>query len=376
MAKPDKDNSLESKAKNRIGWMLSVLILLLAASMAWAAEIQQTADPRPNILFVFTDDHAIRAVSAYGSKINSTPNMDRLAREGMIFRNSFVTNSICAPSRAVILTGKYSHLNGIIDNRSVFDGSQQTMPKLLQQKGYQTAVIGKWHLRSDPTGFDHWEVLDGANEQGFYYNPAFRTPRGLVEHTGYTTRIITDRALKWLSEGRDPERPFLLMYQHKAPHRNWAPGPDQLAMYDDRQLPEPDTLFDDYSDRTMAAHFQEMTIAHHMNETDLKLRPPFNLTPEQLRLWNAAYGPKNRAFEEAASAVASWCAGSISATSRTTFAQWPPSTTSWVESWIIWTKPAWPKTQSSSITRTRVSTWASTAGSTSASCTKNHSGLP
>ena len=299
MAKPDKDNSLESKAKNRIGWMLSVLILLLAASMAWAAEIQQTADPRPNILFVFTDDHAIRAVSAYGSKINSTPNMDRLAREGMIFRNSFVTNSICAPSRAVILTGKYSHLNGIIDNRSVFDGSQQTMPKLLQQKGYQTAVIGKWHLRSDPTGFDHWEVLDGANEQGFYYNPAFRTPRGLVEHTGYTTRIITDRALKWLSEGRDPERPFLLMYQHKAPHRNWAPGPDQLAMYDDRQLPEPDTLFDDYSDRTMAAHFQEMTIAHHMNETDLKLRPPFNLTPEQLRLWNAAYGPKNRAFEEA-----------------------------------------------------------------------------
>ena len=128
MAKPDKDNSLESKAKNRIGWMLCVPILVLAASMAWAAEIQQTANPRPNILFVFTDDHAIRAVSAYGSKINVTPNMDRLAREGMIFRNSFVTNSICAPSRAVILTGKYSHLNGIIDNRSVFDGSQQTCP--------------------------------------------------------------------------------------------------------------------------------------------------------------------------------------------------------------------------------------------------------
>ncbi len=299
MATPGKDNSLESKVKNPRGWMLCVLIPVLAAAMASAAESRQTADSRPNILFVFTDDHSTRAVSAYGSKINLTPNIDRLAREGMIFRNSFVTNSICAPSRAVILTGKHSHLNGVIDNRTVFDGSQQTLPKLLQRRGYQTAVIGKWHLRSDPTGFDHWEVLDGAGEQGFYYNPVFRTPQGLAEHTGYTTRIITDRALKWLNQGRDPNRPFLLMYQHKAPHRDWAPGPDQLTLYDDRQIPEPDTLFDDYSGRTLAAHFQEMTISHHMTETDLKLRPPFNLTPQQLRSWNAAYGPKNRAFVEA-----------------------------------------------------------------------------
>ena len=143
MATPGKNNSLESKVKNRRGWMLYVLIPVLVATMASAAEIQE-AGSRPNILFVFTDDHSTRAVSAYGSKINVTPNIDRLAREGMIFRNSFVTNSICAPSRAVILTGKHSHLNGVIDNRTVFDGSQQTLPKLLQRRGYQTAVIGKW----------------------------------------------------------------------------------------------------------------------------------------------------------------------------------------------------------------------------------------
>jgi arylsulfatase A-like enzyme len=253
-----------------------------------------TSPPKPlNILFVFTDDHASQAISAYGSRINQTPNIDRLAREGMLFRNCFVTNSICAPSRAVILTGKHSHINGVIDNRAIFDASQPTVARMLGEAGYQTAMIGKWHLKSEPVGFDYWEVLPG---QGSYYNPRFRTPEGEAKYTGYTTHIITDLALAWLKEKRDPNRPFFLMYQHKAPHRNWQPGPEYLTLYDDQEIPESDTLFDDYSGRGSAARSQEMTIANHMFPTDLKLEPPNNLTEEQLRMWNEAYDPKNQAF--------------------------------------------------------------------------------
>ncbi|MCB9882294.1 MAG: sulfatase-like hydrolase/transferase [Planctomycetes bacterium] len=252
--------------------------------------------PRPNILFLFTDDHAQHAISAYGSRINETPNLDRLAREGMLFKNAFVTNSICAPARAVILTGKLSHLNGIMTNAETFDGSQDTFPKRLQAAGYQTAMLGKWHLKSAPTGFDFWKVLRG---QGTYYNPRLRTPDGDQELTGYTTDLITDEALTWLREGRDPEKPFLLMLQHKAPHREWAPGPKHLALYDDVTLPEPDNLFDDWATRTRPAHEQSMTIARHLTQRDLKFVPPRNLTAEQLATWNAAYGPKNRAFEDA-----------------------------------------------------------------------------
>ncbi|MGD8866611.1 MAG: sulfatase [Gemmatimonadales bacterium] len=252
---------------------------------------------RPNILFVFTDDHASHAISAYGSRINETPNIDRLADEGMLFRNAFVTNSICAPSRAVILTGKHSHINGIYTNRESFDSSQVTFTKLLQQAGYQTAIIGKWHLKSDPTGFDYWEVLPG---QGVYYNPQFLTPGGdTLQYTGYVTDIITNLALDWLQNGRDPERPFMLMYQHKAPHRRWDPGPEQLTMYDDVTIPEPPTLFDDYEGRSSAAKTQEMTIAHHMYDEDLKLVPPPQLNEEQLQRWNSAYEPKNEAFRQA-----------------------------------------------------------------------------
>ncbi len=251
---------------------------------------------RPNIIFVFSDDHASHAISAYGSRINRTPNIDRLADEGMLFRNAFVTNSICAPSRAVILTGKHSHLNGIYTNRETFDSSQMTFTKLLQQAGYQTAIIGKWHLKSDPTGFDYWEVLPG---QGDYYNPRFLTPGDTVQYTGYVTDIITDRALDWLQNGRDPEKPFMLMYQHKAPHRRWDPGPEHLTMYDDVTIPEPPTLFDDYEGRSSAAKTQEMTIARHMYPEDLKLVPPPQLNEEQLAHWNAAYEPKNEAFRRA-----------------------------------------------------------------------------
>lgn len=251
---------------------------------------------RPNILFIFADDHATHAISAYGSKINQTPNIDRLAKEGMLFRNCFCTNSICAPSRAVILTGKHSHLNGIMTNSEEFDGSQQTFPKLVQQAGYQTAVIGKWHLKTDPTGFDFWNVLIG---QGPYYNPPLKTPQGTDKHTGYTTDILTDIALDWLRNKRDSSKPFVLMYQHKAPHRNWQPGPKYLHTYDDVTIPEPPTLFDDYANRTSAAKEQTMSVAKDLTPNDLKLTQPENFTPEQLETWNKAYGPQNEAFEKA-----------------------------------------------------------------------------
>ncbi len=253
-------------------------------------------ETRPNILFIMSDDHAYQAMSCYGSVVNKTPNLDRIAEQGMRFDRCFVTNSICGPSRAVILTGKYSHLNGFRTNGDSFDGSQQTVAKLLQGAGYQTAVIGKWHLKSEPTGFDYWHVLIG---QGPYYNPKMRTTDGPVKHTGYTTDIITDEALAWLKQKRDADKPFFLMYQHKAPHRNWQPGPEHLTKYDDVTIPEPATLFDDYSGRGTPAHTQEMTVARHLNENDLKLKPQNGFTEEQTRRWNEVYGPKNEQFRAA-----------------------------------------------------------------------------
>ena len=196
-------------------------------------QVASEAKDRPNILFIMTDDHASHAMSCYGSKINKTPNLDRIANEGMRFTNSFCTNSICAPCRAVILTGKYSHLNGLIDNGVTFDGSQQTFPKLLQKAGYETAIIGKWHLKSDPTGFDYWNILPG---QGVYYNPAMIEMGKQKKHTGYVTDILTDYALDWLKGGKG-DKPFCLMFHHKAPHRNWQPGPTVLTLYEDETDP-------------------------------------------------------------------------------------------------------------------------------------------
>ncbi len=250
---------------------------------------------RPNIIFIMTDDHASHALSCYGSKINETPNLDRIAREGMLFENSFCTNSICAPCRAVILTGKYSHINGVKDNRLKFDGSQQTFPKLLQKAGYQTVMLGKWHLKTDPTGFDYWNILPG---QGAYYNPVMIEMGQRKKHTGYVTDIITDYALNWL-KNRNNDKPFCMMFHHKAPHRNWQPDAKHLTMYDDVTIPEPDTLFDDYANRGRAAKEQDMSIEKTMNQNDLKLVPPQNLTPEQKTLWDAAYKPKNEAFRKA-----------------------------------------------------------------------------
>ncbi|NLE38063.1 MAG: sulfatase, partial [Pirellulaceae bacterium] len=248
-----------------------------------AAEANEPAQ-RPNILFIMSDDHASHAMSCYGSKINQTPNLDRIATEGMRFENCFCTNSICGPSRAVILTGKYSHLNGFLDNRNEtrFDGSQQTVAKLLQKAGYQTAMIGKWHLRSDPTGFDYWHILPG---QGVYYDPPMIEMGEPRKHTGYTTDIITDITLDFLKNKRDKDKPFFVMYHHKAPHRSWQPGPNHETLYDDRDIPEPETFNDDYSGRGTAAAVQEMTIEHHLKPFDVKEEPPAGLTGQALKKW-------------------------------------------------------------------------------------------
>ena len=284
--------------------------LLLVSFLAALSAAVVGAQSKPNIVFIFSDDHAYQAISAYGSDRNHTPNIDRIAREGMIFHNALVTNSICAPSRAVILTGKYSHQNTVINNRDVFDGEQQTFPKILRAAGYQTAIVGKWHLKSEPTGFDYWEVLPG---QGHYYNPDFRTPQGTVRHEGYVTDVITDLALDWLDNKRDQSKPFMLMYQHKAPHRNWMPAPRHLTLFDGITMPEPLTLFDDYAGRAKVAQQQEMEIDRHMNfGADLKIQPPAGsdeergydsnigrLNNEQRAMWDAIYEPKNAAFKAA-----------------------------------------------------------------------------
>ena len=254
---------------------------------------------RPNILFIFTDDHAFQAISAYGGrlkKVAPTKNIDRIAREGMRFDKCYVTNSICAPCRAVIQTGKHSHIIGVLDNRLKFDGTQQTFPKILQRSGYQTAIVGKWHLQSLPVGFDYDEVLPG---QGKYYNPTFIKRGKKVKHEGYNTEITTDLGLKWLDGERDKIKPFMLMLQYKAPHRRWLPGPKELTLFDDVKIPEPKNLFDDYSGRGTAAHKQDMSIKITMDKLDNKLRTPGGMNKEQRKVWDAAYGPKNEEFKKA-----------------------------------------------------------------------------
>jgi len=263
---------------------------------------------KPNILFIFADDHAYQAVSAYGHNLNYTPNIDRLAEEGIRFDRCFVTNSICGPSRATILTGKYSHLNGFYRNvnpNNQFDGTQQTFPKILQKNGYKTALLGKWHLGSEPTGFDDWEVMIG---QGFYYNPSFLSKTGLDTVTGYSVDIVADKAINWMTKNDKKEEPFMLMVQFKAPHREWEPGPKYLNRYDDHIFPEPPTLFDNYEGRASAVRNQKMTIAHHMHlKGDNKLyneeskmnplgRSYSRMNDTQRYIWDEAYQNKNDEF--------------------------------------------------------------------------------
>jgi arylsulfatase A-like enzyme len=265
---------------------------LFAVSSAALAEPK-----RPNIVFIFSDDHAYQAISAYGDprKLLDTPNIDRIGKTGMRFDRCLVPNSICGPSRATVLTGKYSHVNGFYNNtNSRFDGSQVTFPKLLQKAGYQTAIIGKWHLVSDPTGFDYWHILPG---QGRYYNPPMIENGKQVKHDGYVTDIITDLSLDWLNK-RDKSKPFVLMCQHKAPHREWSPALRHLGHDKDRDYPEPETLFDDYAGRGKAEHSQDMMIKKTMNDLDLKLLYPPGINDEQKKEWDKYYKLRNELFAD------------------------------------------------------------------------------
>jgi arylsulfatase A-like enzyme len=267
----------------------------------------QTAQKRPNILFIMSDDHAYQAISAYGHGLNSTPNIDRIAKEGAIFTKAFVTNSISAPSRATMLTGKFSHLNGKIDNRGGFNWDQNNFPKLLQQSGYQTALIGKIHLDGLPQGFDYSNVLPG---QGQYYNPDFIENGVKKQYHGYVTTLTTQFAIDWLDKKRDKSKPFCLLYHQKAPHRNWLPEEKYLNLFEDRDFPLPENFFDDYSGRATAAHTQEMEIAKVMSwGNDMKFEndpntgepTPFaanlkRMDDQQRAAWRAAYNPKNEQF--------------------------------------------------------------------------------
>lgn len=237
---------------------------------ATACQQQPRTSGRPNIVYIMTDDHTTQMMSCYDTRYMETPNLDRIARDGVCFTNSFVANSLSGPSRACMLTGKHSCGNKFFDNTScIFDSSQQTFPKLLQKAGYETALIGKWHLESLPTGFDFWEILPG---QGDYYNPDFITQQNdTVRRAGYVTNIITDDAIRWMEEERDLSKPFCLLIHHKAIHRNWMADTCNLALYEDRTFPLPENYFDDYEGRPAAAA-QEMSILHDMDMIyDLKM---------------------------------------------------------------------------------------------------------
>ena len=261
---------------------------------------------RPNIIFIMTDDHTTQAMSCYGGNLIETPNMDRIADEGMRFDNCYATNALSGPSRACILTGKFSHRNGFTDNASTFDGSQLTFPKVMRENGYATGVVGKWHLISKPQGFDHWSILLGQNEQGNYYKPVFYENGTVVNEDGYVTDVITDKAIEFIDDVHD-EKPFMLMLHHKAPHRNWMPAPRHLGIFNDTVFPEPETLFDDYEGRGEAARSQDMNIENTLDdEWDLKLltreeilagdnrlHDVYIRMPEEVQhKWDSVYAPR------------------------------------------------------------------------------------
>ena len=297
---------------------LSKLLLLLCILFGVSCKSEKPGNPienkRPNILFIMADDHAIQALSAYGhpiGKLAPTPNIDKLAKEGALFTHSYVTNSICGPSRAVILTGKHSHINGFRQNGDRFDGSQPTLPKMLQQAGYQTALLGKWHLHGYPEGFDHWKILV---DQGNYYNPDFIENGDTTRIQGYATDIITHDALDWLKTKRKDSVPFFLMVQHKAPHRNWMPALRHINKYDSVQFPLPDSYFPTFNnqqaaeeqlqniyrdmyeghDLKMSVEYGSTELAHNPWKTDFE-----RMSPEQRSAWDAGYLPKNNAFHKA-----------------------------------------------------------------------------
>ncbi|MFW5773973.1 MAG: sulfatase [Tangfeifania sp.] len=293
--------------------------MLLAAILAlFSCNEKKTETDRPNIIFIMSDDHAYQAISAYDDNLIETPNIDRIADEGILFTNASVTNSICAPSRATILTGKHAHIHGKIDNIHPFDTTNVTFPQLFQDAGYQTAMFGKLHFGNNPRGVDEFMILPG---QGDYYNPDFITAKGDTSIMGYVTDVITDLTLGWLRNKRDEEKPFLLFYLHKAPHREWFPAPRHYKEFTKKTFPEPPTLFDDYSGRGTAAKEAEMNLLEHMTiSADNKIYPEvafdlgiheksdwgkrvFNqkynrFTENQRKEWDAVYEPINEKFAE------------------------------------------------------------------------------
>ncbi|MDB4298190.1 sulfatase [bacterium] len=294
-------------------------LLMLKFILPFLVPLSLASAKKPNIVFIFSDDHATSAIGAYEGflkSVNPTPNIDKLASQGMLFKKSFCTNSICGPSRAVILTGKHSHHNGFMNNGNNFDGYQQTFPKLLQKNGYRTALFGKWHLKSQPQGFHQWKVLPG---QGQYYNPDVLTANGKERLEGHCTDVVTDLAVNFMKQQAKDGEPFLLMCQHKAPHRNWMPALRHLDLYDDVTIPEPATLFDTWEDNASPAKWQELEIDGHMHLTydlfyDLSLKTSLKgeekadrsaarnlhrMTPSQLSIWNSHWDPKNDALRKA-----------------------------------------------------------------------------
>ncbi|MCD6395858.1 MAG: sulfatase [Planctomycetes bacterium] len=312
---------------NRRDFLKSIGILSIGISSQLLAG---SRPKQPNILLILSDDHSLQTLGAYRSRMQKfiqkhkiTPNIDKIAAQGVLFENSFVGNSICGPSRASILTGKHSHINGFRANGDRFNPDQWTVAKELQKANYQTAVIGKWHLASLPTGFDDYEILPG---QGLYYNPDFisRGSSKLVQKQGYCSDIIGDMTIEWLDKKRDNSKPFFLCSWHKAPHRTWLPHPRHFNLLDGIDVPEPENLFDDYKGRTSSARRQEMTIRDNINiATDVKVTPPVatsspeeirhaapktksqdgttfeefkRMTPDQRKAWDEYYVPRNEKF--------------------------------------------------------------------------------
>lgn len=299
----------------------SLILLLISISIFTGCGDKNEIDTkktdvqkRPNIVFIMTDDHAAQAISAYGhpvSQLAPTPNIDRIANNGARFLNNFCTNSICGPSRAVILTGKFSHINGFRMNGETFDGSQPTLPKFLKEAGYQTAIVGKWHLHGRPEGFDYWNIL---NDQGNYYNPQFINEKDTTIVNGYATDIITDMGIEWIDSKRKKDEPFFLMVHHKAPHRNWMPPLRHINTYDSINFPLPDSYFSKHkgqvaSQQQLQTIYEDMYDGHDLKlsvakgSDSLRINPwtsDFDrMTDEQRQAWNNGYRPKNDAFHDA-----------------------------------------------------------------------------
>jgi len=306
--------------KNTSKVLLATVPVLLNAYACNTKKEESKSPAKPNILYIMSDDHSFQTISAYGhpiSRLAPTPNIDRLANEGILFRQAFVENSLSTPSRACLMTGLYSHQNGQRQLGKGIDSTKTFFSELLQQAGYETGVVGKWHMQCEPKGFDYYHILW---DQGEYYNPEFRSKNSngkYIKEEGYATTLTTDHSIEFL-EQRDKNKPFCLLVHHKAPHRNWMPEPQYLDLYEDIEFPKPETFYDDYNTRCSPAHTQDMTIANTMTMIyDLKVSeaksiPPYDkewnnkgldysldrMTPEQLETWNNAYKPKNEKFLE------------------------------------------------------------------------------